>query len=101
MGSKKRAAWAKEKSQFGQQLGEAAGSLDDLFASERDRVIADAAHKEEALRDKACESKNRYASRAEAEDAIAACARHGRPGLRCYRCDYCKGWHLTSRKQEG
>ena len=100
MGSKKRSAWAKEKAQFGAQLEQAAGELDDIFAGERHRVAADAARKEEALREKACASKNRYSSRAEAEDAIVACAQYGRSGLRCYRCEYCKGWHLTSRKQE-
>ena len=33
-------------------------------------------------------------------DAIAACEDYGTRGLRCYKCEYCKGWHLTSHSYE-
>lgn len=46
---------------------------------------------------KACERKNRYASRYEAELTAAECAEHGAPPLHVYRCPYCNGWHLTSK----
>ena len=66
------------------------------FTREREREDRLDAEHEAALRRKACESKNRYSSKAEAEDTIAACAEHGRRGLSAYRCPYCNGWHLTS-----
>ena len=53
--------------------------------------------REEALRYKACERKKRYASEAEAKDAIRSCERHGSRDLHCYRCPYCNGWHLTHK----
>ena len=52
--------------------------------------------RERARREKACASKMRYATRADALDAIAACEEHGRRGLSTYRCPYCGGWHRTS-----
>ena len=96
MGSKKRAAWSRQKAEFAAQLG---GGMDDLFAREEARNDQAEREREEALREKACESKNRYATRAEGEAAIASCAAHGTRGLHCYRCDYCGGWHLTSKPQ--
>ena len=97
MGSKKRAAWSKQKAEFAAQLG---GGMDDLFAREDERRAQGAADREAAHRSKSCETKNRYASRAEAEAAIAACAEWGTTGLSCYRCEYCHGWHLTSHPWE-
>ena len=73
--------------------------MDDLFAREEEHIRRAEAEHDEALERKACTSKNRYATRAEAEDAIRACAQHGAPKLRCYRCRYCNGWHLTSKPQ--
>ena len=93
MASRKPSAQAKRVSKFKSELG----GLDDLFASEERRADDLTAKKEAALRDKACESKNRYPSRYEAEQAIASCAAHGKKGLHTYRCPYCKGWHLTSK----
>lgn len=93
MGSRKGSARAKELAAFKAGLG----GMDDLFAREGDRLERDAEERERALRWKACESKNRYASRAEAEDAIASCAEHGTAGLHAYRCPHCHGWHLTSK----
>ena len=95
MASRKPSANAKRVSEFKSQLG----GLDDLFAREEQRREGLSAQKEAALRNKACESKNRYSSRYEAEQAIAACAEHGKRGLHMYRCEYCKGWHLTSKPQ--
>lgn len=92
MGSRKRSARAKQIEDFKSQLGD----MDEAFEREEERRKREAEEKEEALRWKSCESKKRYPSREEAEDAIEACARHGTTGLRCYRCDYCRGWHLTS-----
>ena len=93
MASKKPSAKAKRIEQFKSQLG----GMDDLFAHEQQRTERLSAKKEAALRAKACESKNRYASRAEALATIAECAAHGTHGLHEYRCPYCNGWHLTSK----
>ena len=96
MGSRKPSANAKRVQQFKSQLG----GLDDLFSSEQRRVERLSKEKEEAQRVKSCDSKNRYSSKSEALAAIAACAEHGKTGLSTYRCDYCKGWHLTSHPWE-
>ena len=94
MGSKKRAAWSKAKSEF---LGAATGGdMSDLFAREDERRGALDAERDEAWRYKSCERKNRYDTRAEAEAVMADCENRGRRGLACYKCEYCGGWHLTS-----
>ena len=92
MGSKKKSARAAQRATFESQLGAELGDnrLGDAFARE------DARH-EEHLRYRACDRKKRYATRAEAEDAIRACRRHGSRDLNCYECDYCGGWHLTHK----
>ena len=65
MGSKKRAAWSKAKSEF---LGAATGGdMSDLFAREDERRDALNAERDEAWRYKSCERKNRYDTRAEAD----------------------------------
>ena len=94
MGSRKRSAWAKQKAAFNASLD--TGGLDGLFAHEEERREDMASQREAALREKACESKNRYASRAEAEENLAWCEARGVRGLAIYRCQYCNGWHLTS-----
>ena len=79
MGSKKRAAWSKAKSEF---LGAATGGdMSDLFAREDERRDALDAERDEAWRYKSCERN---------------CENRGRRGLACYKCEYCGGWHLTS-----
>ena len=93
MGSKKRSAWQKQKAEFAASLG----GMDDLFASENARSQRHDEERAAALRHKACERKNRYASRYEAELTAAECAEHGAPPLHVYRCPYCNGWHLTSK----
>lgn len=95
MASHKRSALRKQRDAFEAGFC-SAGGVDDIFAQEAHRREALDEERDAALRHKACESKNRYATRGEAEDAIATCAAHGRGGLHCYRCTYCKGWHLTS-----
>lgn len=92
MASRKPSARARQVAAFKAQ----ASSMDDLFGREAARRDADEARREEARYEKACASKNRYATRAEAEATAAACAAHGRGGLAVYRCPYCGGWHLTS-----
>lgn len=77
------------------------GANPDAFAREANRVAADAAHHEEALRSKACESKRRYATRADAKASVAVCEKRGAPALYIYRCPYCGGWHLTHRRPRG
>ena len=63
MGSKKRAAWSKAKSEF---LGAATGGdMSDLFAREDERRDALDAERDEAWRYKSCERKNRYDTRAD------------------------------------
>ncbi len=104
MASKKRASWSKQKEEFRNQLN-GSGSLfdervDSAFSKERDRMKNVAQKKDEARRQKACTSKNRYSSREEARETIALCALHGTTGLREYRCPYCNGWHLTHKSAE-
>ncbi|MFR6288741.1 MAG: hypothetical protein ACLUJY_05295, partial [Adlercreutzia equolifaciens subsp. celatus] len=93
VGSKKRSAWQKQKAEFAASLG----GMDDLFASESARSQRHEEERAAARRHKACERKNRYASRYEAELTAAECAEHGAPPLHVYRCPYCNGWHLTSK----
>lgn len=96
MTSRKRSARQKQIAEFKAQ----AGGLDDVFAREAHRRDELDERKDLARRNRACESKMRYSSRSEAEGAIAACAARGRGGLRCYRCQYCGGWHLTSHPRD-
>lgn len=92
MVSKKRSARARQVADFKAGLG----GMDDIFAREDERRTRKSKEKEAALRRKACESKNRYRCRSDAEEAIRLCADHGTTGLHSYRCPYCNGWHLTS-----
>ena len=96
MGSRKPSANAKRVKEFKSQLD----GLDDLFAREDERRETISQRKEAAQREKACTSKNRYSSYAEAQEAIAACAAHGTKGLKAYKCPHCNGWHLTSHPWE-
>ncbi len=97
MTSRKRSARKRQVEEF------KAGLSSDLDASCRRFGSAQGTldqRREAAYRKKSCESKQRYDSRAEAEDTIQACAEHGRTGLSCYRCEFCGGWHLTSHPRE-
>ena len=94
MGSQKRSARKARRSAFERDLGD---ELGDVFAREDARRAQQRKQREEALRHKACERKKRYASEAEAKDAIRSCERHGSRDLHCYRCPYCNGWHLTHK----
>lgn len=93
MGSRKRSARAKERAAFASSLG----GMDDAFARAERREAGLEARREEGLRVKACESKNRYATYEEARAALEWCAERGRRGLHIYRCPYCDGWHLTHK----
>ena len=95
MTSRKRSARAKQVANFKASLG----GLDDLFEREDELRTQREIQKEAALRNKACESKNRYSCQSDAQEAIRLCAEHGQTGLRSYRCKYCNGWHLTSKPQ--
>ncbi len=95
MTSRKPSAKAKRVAEFKSRLY---GMDDSAFEAERRRRSKKAQRHEEALREKSCTSKNRYSTRGDAEEAIRACAEHGTRGLHCYKCDYCGGWHLTSKK---
>lgn len=94
MASNKRSARAKQRAAF--EAGFDPSGMGGVFAREHERDEQLHAEREASLRHRACESKNRYANRMEAEAAIASCADHGRSGLHAYRCHYCHGWHLTS-----
>lgn len=96
MASHKRSALKKQRIAFEAELG----GMDDVFAREERHHENLDEERAAARRRKACDSKNRYATRGEAEAAISACADYGRTGLHCYRCSYCKGWHLTSHPRE-
>lgn len=97
MGSKKRAAWAKQKARFDAQLGGTGKGLADSFERENRRRAQAAEQRKESLRERACESKNRYAHLEDAEEALDWCESRGKRGLSIYECPYCGGWHLTSR----
>lgn len=100
MASKKnRSSWAKEKAQFNAQLG-GFDALDDVFAREDSRHAHLAEERDSAQRYKACESKNRYDTLAEAQENLAWCQKQGKRGLQIYECPYCGGWHLTSHPWE-
>ncbi len=95
MGSRKRAALSREREAFLAELGD----MSSAFERESRRQDHTEKHRETALRHKACASKQRYATRTLAQGAINACEERGVYGLRCYRCSYCNGWHLTSHGQ--
>lgn len=76
MASNKRSARAKQRAAF--EAGFDGNAMGDLFTREREREDRLDAEHEAALRRKACESKNRYSSKAEAGNAIAACAAYVR-----------------------
>lgn len=92
MASRKPSAKAKRIAAFKTELED----LGDLFEHEAHRRSDLDAAREHARYEKSCASKMRYPTRADALDAIAACAEHGRRGLSTYQCPYCNGWHLTS-----
>ncbi|MBO7674518.1 MAG: hypothetical protein J6S63_05865 [Atopobiaceae bacterium] len=96
MASHKRSALKRQREAF--EAGFV--SMDGIFAQEERRRETLDREREEARRNKACESKNRYATRDEAQSAIAACAAYGTTGLYSYRCSYCNGWHLTSHPRD-
>ena len=93
MTSRKRSARQKQVEAFKAQLS---SDLDGVFSRAQAERSAAESRREEAYRSKSCSSKNRYATRWDAQEAIALCAEHGRTGLTYYRCDFCGGWHLTS-----
>ena len=96
MGSRKRSARAKQVADFKASLG----GMDDIFAREDQRHEDMEARHAARLREKACESKNRYHSYDEAQENLAWCEERGVRGLHIYRCPYCDGWHLTSHPQK-
>ena len=96
MASHKRSALKRQRDAFAAEFG----GMDGVFAQEERRRENMDHERESALRRKACGSKNRYATRSEADDAIVACAAYGTTGLHCYRCSYCNGWHLTSHPRK-
>jgi hypothetical protein len=94
MGSRKRSAMRRQMEEFRSQLG----GMDDAFERAQASHVNLDDRRDAARRARGCERKQRYQTRWDAQEAIALCAEHGRSGLRCYRCEYCGGWHLTSRK---
>ncbi len=97
MSSRKPSARAKRKEEFEAGLRRNCG-IDKTFAQEQRRLKEGEHERKAALHSKSCASKKRYACENDAKTAIASCAEHGKRGLHCYRCPYCKGWHLTSRQ---
>ncbi|MEJ7783188.1 MAG: hypothetical protein WKF96_00195 [Solirubrobacteraceae bacterium] len=52
-------------------------------------------------RQRTCGGKRRYRDHAEATGALRRVARSSQRQkipVRCYWCDTCKGWHITSRR---
>ena len=83
MGSRKHSARAREREKFLSGLG----GMDDAFAAEEAHQREAADQKEEARLMKACLSKQRYGTRAEAEETARACAQHGTYGLEVLSCN--------------
>ncbi len=100
MGSRKPSAKARRKKEFEADF-DGSAVTDDMFTRESRRAEEDDAKRKSARSRRACKSKKRYESRMKAEEAIASCAEYGTPDLHCYKCPYCNGWHLTSKKQGG
>jgi len=98
MGSRKRSARAREIAAFRDEMGTL--DLGDAFDAERVRRTELAQSRDAARQERSCSRKQRYQTRADAEEAIRACAAHGTRGLSCYKCRYCGGWHLTSHPWE-
>ena len=92
MASRKPSARAKRQAAFRSELFGA----DDAFGREERRMDELDRQRERARVERSCTSKRRYATYADAQDALAACAEHGRRGLSIYKCPHCNGWHLTS-----
>lgn len=92
MGSRKRSAQQRRIAEFKAQLGD----MGELYGRERQRSEHISERREAARRERGCERKQRYATRADALEAIELCREHGTTGLSCYRCEFCHGWHLTS-----
>ena len=95
MTSKKRSAFRKQREEFESSFAD----MSDIFDRAEAGLDELSRTREASARARSCERKNRYASRAEAEEAIEWCAAQGRRDLSYYRCDYCGGWHLTHRAQ--
>ncbi len=98
MSSKKPAANAKRIQMFKTQLRDTYDESDP-FTSEKIRLAKDSEQREAIKRKKTCESKNRYMSRIDAQEAIDLRAEHGIHNLHYYQCPYCNGWHITSKKE--
>ena len=94
MGSRKRSARKRQIDAFESEM--AHQDFGTAFERERARTNRLEERRDAVREHKACTSKNRYASRADAEEALAWCEGQGRRGLTYYRCPYCHGWHLTS-----
>ena len=97
MGSRKRSAQKRQIAEFKAGLEHSLFEADGLFAREDARRQEAACQRDAALRDTACESKNRYATRDEALMVADECGQRGVRGLHAYKCSYCNGWHLTSK----
>ena len=69
--------------------------MDGIFADENRRR----ADESSARQLSACQAKRRYDTREDAEEAARTCTTSDRRTLRVYRCDYCDGWHLTSKPE--
>ncbi len=99
--SRKPSANMKKVAAFKSQLSDPSfDAMDDIFAREERRSERREVEREKTLYKKSCTSKNRYVSKADAQEAISLCEERGQRGLYCYKCHYCNGWHLTSRSQE-
>ena len=69
--------------------------MDAIFTDESRRRADESSARQQSV----CQAKRRYDTREDAEEAAHACTTSGRRTLRVYRCDYCDGWHLTSKPE--
>ena len=92
MGSRKRSARMRVRQEFEREFFD----REDLFEGARESLGALAERRDQVRYEKACGSKRRFATHAEAKDAVRYQESLGKRGLSVYRCDYCKGYHLTS-----
>lgn len=96
MGSRKPSARRRQRDLFVEGLPD----MGDAFARARSHMAELEGRRDEAHHKRSCTSKRRYATAAEAREAIRSCELNGRRGLSLYRCPYCRGFHLTSHPRD-
>ena len=75
--------------------------LEELMEVHSSRRMRDVRGRPRTHEEKHCLRKARYPTLKEARFALLKLWKKGRPERSLYQCDYCKQFHLTSRKPSG